>query len=857
MPRSLVIVESPAKARTINKVLGKDFDVRSSMGHVRDLPESTLGVEVENDFLPQYEVLASKRKVVNELKASGKGADIVYLATDPDREGEAIAWHIAEVMNLTKERTRRITFHEITPRAIHHAIEHPAEIDMHKVDAQQARRVLDRLVGYQVSPLLWLTVRKGLSAGRVQSVALRMVCERDELVVAFKSEEYWTIVATLKKGNLTFEADLWKVDGKVAKIPDEKHAAAIVEEIRKNHFDVENVDRKRQKRRAAPPFITSTVQQEAARKLGFSTKMTMSVAQALYEGVEVNGELAGLITYMRTDSTHLATEAVAAARQYITATYGKEYVPARPNVYRNSKSAQEAHEAIRPTSMERSPESIQGDLSRDQYRLYQLIWNRFVASQMEAQELDVTVLTTAGGNVQLKTTATVVAFDGFTRIYLEGRDDEKEEIEHPIPHELLDAWDRAEKTGKRPAEALLSGYAPAKVDPEQHFTKPPSRFTEATLVKELEARGIGRPSTYAQIISTILDREYVARKEGKLTPTELGKVVNRILASQFPKLFNAEFTAQMETELDRVEQGDDHWKSVLREFYAGFQATLADAMSRKAEIKKLTVEQSDRVCEKCSKPMIIRLGARGRFLACSGFPECRNTVALESDEAVPAIPVPDGIVCPKCGAGMALRNGRYGVYLACEKYPECRGARAIPTGVECPRPTCGGDLVIRTSKRGKFYYSCDNSDCTVLYWDKPVLLAEPDPETGLKFQLEKTRRDGSTQLAPAIYPPPALPTRDGADASRTGRGKKPARGAAATRRARSTSAATTARAAKTPTAASGKAESAKKPATSAAKKAGAEAKTKAVKSAPATRAAKTTKSVTKTPRGATKTARQG
>ncbi|HOS63987.1 MAG TPA: type I DNA topoisomerase [Candidatus Latescibacteria bacterium] len=768
MPRSLVIVESPAKARTINKVLGREFDVRSSMGHVRDLPENSLGVNVEEDFLPQYEVLPSKRKIVNELRMAGKNAERVYLATDPDREGEAIAWHIAEVMRLGKNRTRRITFHEITPRAIKEALDHPTELDMHKVDAQQARRVLDRLVGYQVSPLLWQTVRKGLSAGRVQSVALRMVCEREEEVLAFKPREYWTVLVALKNGAVAFEADLWKVDGKLAKIPDEAHAKALVEELTRGQFGVVSLERKRQKRRAFPPFITSTLQQEAARKLGFSTRMTMSVAQELYEGVEVKGELTGLITYMRTDSTHLAPEAVSAARQYIAETYGKEYVPARPNVFRNSKSAQEAHEAIRPTSMDRPPEAVQGELSRDQFRLYQLIWNRFVSSQMEAQELDVTELVAAGGRFQLRTTASVVAFDGFTRVYLEGQDEEKEEQEHPIPRELIAAWDRTEQGAKRSAEPLLNGYAPAKVLPEQHFTKPPSRFTEATLVKELESRGIGRPSTYAQIISTILDREYVARKEGKLVPTELGKIVNRILSSQFPDIFNSEFTAKMEEELDRVEQGSDHWKSVLKEFYSGFEATLSSAMKRRSEIKKLTVEQSDRVCEKCGKPMVVRLGPRGRFLACSGFPECRNTVALDTEAAPPEIPVPDGVTCPKCGSGMTVRNGRYGVYLACEKYPSCRGARPIPTGVPCPRPGCNGELVIRTSKRGKHYYACDQAGCTVLYWDKPVPLPEPDPATGLKFQLEKTRRDGTTIVSPGVYPPPALRRRSTAAENRSG-----------------------------------------------------------------------------------------
>ncbi len=753
MARSLVVVESPTKVRTINKFLGKDYEVKSCMGHVRDLPEHDLGVDIKRGFKPAYEVLPKKEKIVSELKSSGSKADMVYLATDPDREGEAIAWHVAQVMDVPDERLRRVTFHEITRTAIERAFKQPERIDMRKVDAQQARRVLDRLVGYQVSPLLWRTVRKGTSAGRVQSVALRMVCEREEEIQAFQPVEYWTIVATLVNGNIAFEADLWKLDGEAAKVPNEAAAKALVEEIGGTTFAIESIEQKRQKRRPAPPFITSTLQQEAWRKLSFATRHTMRVAQELYEGVEVNSESVGLITYMRTDSTHLANEAVDAARTYIRESYGHQYVPQRPNVYRDRESAQGAHEAIRPTSLDLSPEKVRADLSRDQFRLYQLIWNRFLASQMVPQEFDVTTVVARGGRFHLRARASVVAFDGYARIYLEGRDEEAEETEHPIPHELLAAWDRAAKADTLDSDPGLHGYAATGITPHQNFTTPPPRFSEATLVRELEACGIGRPSTYAQIISTILDRDYVLKKEGRLVPTDLGKVVNRVLVSEFPNLFNSKFTAQMETELDRIEQGDDHWGTVLKEFYTDFEKTLASAMERRKEIKQSTIETTDKTCEKCGRPMVVRFGPRGKFLSCSGFPECRNAQPLE--EPPPSdTPVPEGVTCPVCHGPVVVRNGPFGEFLACVNYPTCKGARPIPTGVKCPRPGCKGELVVKTSKRGKRFYSCNNyPECTVVYWDRPVPLSEPDPESGLSFKLEKTRRDGSTTLMSASYPP--------------------------------------------------------------------------------------------------------
>ncbi len=771
MSRSLVIVESPTKARTISKFLGRDFDVRSSMGHVRDLPSRDLGVDIESGFLPEYTILDGKEKIVKELRQLGSKADMVYLATDPDREGEAIAWHVAEIMNLPIDKARRITFHEITRTAIHHALEQPGTIDMKKVDAQQARRVLDRIVGYQVSPLLWKTVRRGLSAGRVQSVALRMICEREDEIDAFVPEEYWTVCVLLANGEISFEADLSKVDGRKPKIGDEATAKEIKDAIAATKFDVASIEKKRQKRRPSPPFITSTLQQEASRKLGMPAAITMRVAQQLYEGIEVGGEQTGLITYMRTDSTNIANEALDAARSFIDGQFGAEYLPKRPNRYRNARGAQEAHEAIRPTLLDHPPQTLKETLTRDQFRLYRLIWNRFIASQMNPQELDITTVKMSGGRFELQTSASVVAFDGFTRVYLEGRDDEEEEVEHTIPLALLEAWDAATEKGTVKKEPRLLGYNPDKVVPDQHFTKPPARFSEATLIKELESEGIGRPSTYAQIISTILDRNYVDKNQGRLSPTDLGRVVNRILVSQFPNLFNVEFTARMEDELDKVEQGNDHWKEMLGEFYGQFEKALSAAMDKRKELKESTLEKSDEVCEKCGRPMVIRFGPRGKFLSCSGFPECKNAKPIEEEGSGEPYP---GVECPVCGGQMRMRNGRFGDFLACMNYPECKGTMPIPTGVACPNPECEGHLVVKTSRRGKRFYGCDQyPKCETTYWDKPVPLSEPDPESGLLFKLEKVKRDGTTEYRSAQYPPPQR-SREKSDDSSTTKKKKPA-----------------------------------------------------------------------------------
>ncbi len=778
MSRSVVIVESPTKVRSVKKYLGKDFDVKSSMGHVRDLPPKELGVDVDKSFRPQYTILSGKEKVVRELKAAAKAADTVYLATDPDREGEAIAWHVAQVMGLSNEKARRVTFHEITQSAVRQAVENPQQIDMNKVDAQQARRVLDRLVGYQVSPLLWKTVRRGLSAGRVQSVALRLVCEREEAIEVFVPEEYWSIGVALANGDISFDADLWQIDGKKAMLGSEEEAKAVAEEIGRTEFGIESIVKKRQKRRPVAPFITSTLQQEASRKLSSTPRNTMRIAQQLYEGTEVNGEITGLITYMRTDSTRVADEAKAAVREKIVEQYGPKYCPKRPNSYKRGSAAQDAHEAIRPTSMELAPDAIKDSLSADQFKLYQIIWNRFVASQMTPQELDITTVMVQGGRIGLRTSATVVAFDGFTRVYLEGRDEEGEEQEHTIPPALLEAWDRGESDPA--AGPRLQGYAAQKVSPEQHFTKPPARFSEAMLIRELESSAIGRPSTYAQIVSTIIDRNYVVMKESRLHPNDLGRVVNRILVEQFPKLFNVAFTAEMEGELDRIEQNGDRWQAVLKDFYGDFESALASAMERRQELKESTQEKTDEVCEKCGRPMITRFGPRGKFLSCSGFPECKNAKPLPTDGATESIPVPD-VKCPVCTGPMVMRDGRYGEFLACENYPDCKGTLPIPTGVGCPRPDCEGSLVIKTSRRGKRFYGCDKyPDCEVVYWDRPVALSEPDPESGLNFQLEKVKRDGSTAMISAIYPPKTTKRRD--DDKTAAKKKAPAKKKAAAKK---------------------------------------------------------------------------
>ncbi len=673
----LVIVESPAKARTVGRFLGKGYTVKASVGHVRDLLRSQLSVDVENDFKPKYRVPNEKRKVVKELKALAERAEEIYLATDPDREGEAIAWHLMEATDMDPERTKRVVFHEITKPAIEEAFSHPRGLNMALVDAQQARRVLDRLVGYTLSPILWRKVRGRLSAGRVQSVALRMVVEREREIENFTPEEYWTIDAEFLPEGLkkTFTARLSKIDGKDPVLPNEAETQAVVTDMQTAVYAVTTVKRGQRKRRPSAPFTTSTMQQEASRRLGFTARRTMAVAQQLYEGVDVgNGGSTGLITYMRTDSTNISPLAQKEARAYIAERFGKEFVPAKPPFYRTrAQRAQEAHEAIRPTSVLRTPEKVKQYLSRDQYRLYRLIWQRFVASQMEAAVYDTLSVQIEGKSAQhtyrLRASGSSVRFPGFLVLYEEAKDeDSKEETNITIPKEITEG-----QTLK-----LL------KLTPEQHFTQPPPRYTEATLVRTLEENGIGRPSTYAPILSTLQQRGYVKRENKRLVPTETGKLVNDLLVEHFPDVMDVGFTAQMEEKLDEVAAGKTEWVDVVREFYLPFSKEVEAAEKAIPEMKQ-EPEPIGRKCPTCGGELVIRWGRYGKFIGCANFPECRYTEPwLEKI----------GVKCPKCGGDIVERRTRRGrIFYGCVNYPECdftSWKRPLPT----PCPQCGGLLVI-------------------------------------------------------------------------------------------------------------------------------------------------------------------
>src|SRR3990170_1466346 len=691
MKKSLVIVESPAKAKTLNKYLGKDFNVVASVGHVMDLPKSKLGVDIKGGFVPAYETIKGKAKVIAEIKKAGKEAEAVYLASDPDREGEAIAYHIYEVLGgeKAKKKIYRVLFNEITEKAVKEAIAHPSAIDKNKVDAQQARRVLDRLVGYQVSPLLWKKVRYGLSAGRVQSVAVRLICDREREIRKFVPREYWSIIAEFEG----FGARLVKRDGEKLEISGESSATAILIELKGKKFSVSEVEKKERKRNPLPPFITSRLQQDGVNKLSFSAKKTMMLAQQLYEGVELGDEgPTGLITYMRTDSVRVSTEAQASARAFIASTYGKAYVPDKPNVFKSKKSAQEAHEAIRPASMDNPPERVKPHLTKDQWRLYELIWKRFLASQMTPAVLDQTSVGIEAGRYLFQANGAVVKFPGFTVLY-----EEEEE----------------EKVEKLPQLKKGDSLKPGAVTPNQHFTQPPPRYTEATLVKELEENGIGRPSTYASIISTIQEREYVSKEKARLGPTELGFLVTDMLVESFPKILDAQFTARMEEELDEVEDGSMDWRKVMEEFYCPFSQSLEKAQGGMRDIKKEEVP-TDLVCPKCGKPMIIKWGRKGNFLACTGYPDCKTTSDFITDESGKVKPVErvaetTGDMCQACGKPMLVKSGRFGKFLACSDYPKCKTTKPYPTDIVCSK--CGKPMIIRLGKKGKFLACSGYPDC--------------------------------------------------------------------------------------------------------------------------------------------------
>jgi DNA topoisomerase-1 len=781
MGKSLVIVESPSKAKTINKFLGKDYQVVASVGHVRDLPKKELGVDVEGGFEPKYVTIRGKGKVLTEIRKAAEKADAVYLAPDFDREGEAIAWHIATVLGRKDKEVYRVIFNEITKKAIAEAFRNPGRIDENRVNAQQARRILDRIVGYKLSPLLWDKVRRGLSAGRVQSVAVRLVCEREAEIKAFNSEEYWSITVELEGSEPPpFEAKLAKIDGKKAEISNQESSDRILEAVQGKDFRVDRIDKKQKRRNPVAPYTTSKLQMEASRKLGFSAKKTMMVAQKLYEGVSVGAEgSVGLITYMRTDSTRVAGDALTEVRQLILDRYGKEYLPEKPKQYAKGKGTQDAHEAIRPTSVLRDPESMQPHLDKDGFRLYQLIWNRFVASQMKAAVLDTTSVDIGVNGHTFRATGSTVRFKGFMTVYLEAVGKAEAALEG---EKLLPPLAEGE---------LLKVH---KIEPKQHFTQPPPRYSEATLVKELEEKGIGRPSTYAAILSTIQDREYTELQERRFHPTPLGVLVNSLLVESFPDLLNAQFTANMEGELDRIEEGHSDWKGTLKSFYDKFMGDLEQAKKTMRDVKK-DVEETDIICEKCGQGMVIKWGYNGEFIACSAYPDCKNTKDFlrdddgriqimeveKTDERCPKCEgdmvvkkgrygqflactrypeckttrrlVQDETgkiraaeeertdeVCDKCGSAMIVRHGRYGKFLGCSGYPKCRNIKPVSIGVDCPEESCDG-FVVQKMFKGRSFYGCSNyPKCRFTNKHRP--LNESCPDCSGSFLTEQFRKDG-------------------------------------------------------------------------------------------------------------------
>ncbi|MFH0801360.1 MAG: type I DNA topoisomerase [bacterium] len=686
MSKNLIIVESPAKARTIQKFAPKNFLVKASMGHIRDLPKTRLGVDVENEFAPHYVVIKGKAPIIKELKLAVKAAKEVFLAPDPDREGEAIAWHLAALVDQGRA-IHRICLHEITKPALSAALASPSEIDINKVNAQPARRILDRLVGYKLSPLLWAKVTGGLSAGRVQSVAVRLICEREREILAFVAEEYWTLAARLFKDSpeVAFDAMLVQKNQEKIKITNEEQARAAERDLASASYSVREVTRKEQKKNPAPPFITSTLQQEASRRLGFRVSKTMQVAQQLYEGLDVGSEgTVGLISYMRTDSTRISEAARAEALEFIGGRFGSEY-QGPPRKYKSRPGAQEAHEAIRPTSMLRDPEEIKNLLTRDQYRLYRLIWERFLASQMASCILNVETADISAGEYLLRASGTSVKFPGFTRVYEEAKDEEQTNGDKVLPP--LEAGDSL---------SLLN------LDLKQKFTQPPPRYNEATLVKTLEEKGIGRPSTYAPIVETILKREYVKILEKRFFPTELGFVVTDLLIKHFQDIVNPDFTAAMEEKLDQIEEGQVNWVTVLRDFYGPFSRVLADA---ETQVEKVVLEPeiTDEVCPKCGKPMVIKKGRFGKFLACSGYPECRSTKPFLKEVGLP---------CPNegCTGQVIERRGKKAKFYGCSRYPECTfSSWDKPTDKKCVR--CGKVMVLRATRGGKFYLACIDREC--------------------------------------------------------------------------------------------------------------------------------------------------
>ena len=710
----IVILESPAKAKKVKKYLGAEYEVMACMGHIRDLPKSTMGVDIENDFEPKYIEMRDKKEVIKKLRDAAQKADCVYLAGDPDREGEAISWHLCYILGLSIDDKNRVTFNEITKKGVEEGIKNPRKIDLDLVDAQQARRVLDRIVGYKLSPFLWKKVKSGLSAGRCQSAALKIVVDREKEIRAFKPEEYWTVDAVLNKGRSKIEAHLEKdKDDKKIKISNEDEAKSVLNDLNNAEYKVTEVKKGTRKKQPAPPFITSTLQQEASRKLNFNSQKTMRVAQMLYEGVELQDMGAtGLITYMRTDSLRISEEARAVGNQFILSNFGDKYLPEKPRYFKTKKGAQDGHEAIRPTNPALTPAQVKDSLTLDQYKLYKLVWERFIASLMEVCVQNTVSVDIDANGYTFKASGYSVKFDGFTKLYVEGKDETEESAKSLPELEVGEVLKLKELT------------------PNQHFTQPPARFTEASLIKALEESGIGRPSTFATTVTTIVKRNYVEREKKTLIPTSLGEVITDLLSELFPEIVDQKFTAKVETELDNVESGDEQWKLMLGKFYKGFDKTLKSAEQKTDGTKvKIPVIETDVVCDKCGRKMVIKTGKFGKFLACPGFPECKNTMPIEEENKKEnEAKQPDSKkaeetneVCDKCGAKMVVKMGRYGKFLACSNYPDCKNIK--PITVETPGicPKCGSKIIQLKSKRGYKYFACEKGkECGFMTWDTPI-----------------------------------------------------------------------------------------------------------------------------------------
>jgi len=730
MSKGLIVVESPTKVKTLQKFLGGDYVIKASVGHIKDLPEGELGVDLQKDFQPEYVTISGKGKIIQELKKASKEVKNIYLGPDPDREGEAIAWHIAEEIGDGNKNIYRVLFNEITKKAVLDALQRPGKLQQSKYEAQQARRILDRLVGYQVSPILWEKVRRGLSAGRVQSVAVRIVCEREREIQDFLSEEYWSLTATLrgKDSPGSFDAKLMKWKGKKVKMANEAETLAIQKALENVPYFVSKIVQQEKQRHPFPPFITSRLQQEAYRKLSFPAQRTMRIAQKLYEGVDLGPlGMVGLITYMRTDSVRVSGEAVQQVRGWIMDRFGASYLPPKPNVYKSRRGAQEAHEAIRPTSIDFEPDKVKSYLDKDQWALYKLIWDRFVASQMPSADFLQTTVEIKADDAIFTAVGTVPVFQGFMALYVEGEDNQENgNGEKKLP-----------SLSEREVLELLH------LTPKQHFTQPPYRFSEATLIKELEEKGIGRPSTYATILATIKEKGYVRLEKGKFSPTELGCMVNDLLVVNFPDIFDIEFTAQMEENLDKIEEGEKDWVDTLKEFYLPFEKDLEMAKVSMRDVKREKIP-TDAICERCGSKMVKRWGKRGYFLACSSYPKCRYTREVEGNGENQT---ETEARCEKCGSPMVIKHGKFGRFLACSNYPTCKFTRSLDTGVRCPQEGCDGVIVERKTRKGRIFYSCTNyPKCTYALWDKPV--PEKCPQCGFPLLVEKQGKGGINKRCP-------------------------------------------------------------------------------------------------------------